>query len=164
MSVEEYIQIAKDIFPYLFERYQFKVVYLYQGQERDIGRYAFGMESDVFNMKILFSRQRGAGGIYFGPSSAPFANEDSNLWINEGNLLWYLQGQKVDWSELDKYKEEDRIRPAFQLISKILVQHCPQIFHMFSSVEAIAAWKPKYDEFINGIYMEYKRKYRNINL
>lgn len=53
MLVEEYIQIAKDEFPYLFEEYGFKVVYTEEGEGRD----AFGLESDMYKMRIFFSQQ-----------------------------------------------------------------------------------------------------------
>ncbi len=67
MLVEEYIQIAKDEFPYLFDEYGFKVVHTYQGEGRDRGRYAFGIESDTYKMRIFFSRQQGGEQFSSGP-------------------------------------------------------------------------------------------------
>jgi hypothetical protein len=158
MLVEEYIQIAKEAFPYLFDEYGFKLVYSYQGEGRDLGRYAFGIESAIYRMRILFSRQQGAGMIYFGQLTAPFANEYSYLWIvNDGNLLMYLNRQRVDWSELDPYTDEDHIRPGFQLISRLFKPHCPGVLEMFSSEEAIATWKPQYEQYIDKAYRENPR-------
>ncbi len=156
MLVEEYIQIAKEEFPYLFNEYGFKVVHTYQGEGRDRGRYAFGIESDLYKMRIFFSRQVASGIIYFGPSSALFFDQHFE-WVDIANLLWYLNRQKIDWSEVLRYQEEDSIRPDFRLQSRLLKPHCPKIFEMFSSPEAIAAWKPQHDEFIHKAFLENPR-------
>ncbi len=165
MLVEEYIQIAKDEFPYLFDVSGFKILHTYQGEGRDRGRYAFGIESDMYKMRILFSRQQGGGLINFGPLSAsfyaeyPYPKEFSYTyeWVEISNLLWYLNRQHMDWSEVERYQEEDRIRPSFQLTSRLLKPHFPGALEMFSSAEAIAAWKPQYEEFIHKAYMENPR-------
>ena len=158
MLVEEYIQIAKEEFPYLFDEYGFRIVYTYQGEGRDLGRYDFGIDSDIYKMRIRFSREQGGGVIDFGPLSASFYHKrilpkefggPPYEWVALENLLWYLNRRRIDWSELEGYQDEDRIRPVFRLSSRLLKPHCPRVLEMFSSAEAIAAWKPQYEEFID---------------
>jgi hypothetical protein len=147
MLVEQYVKIALEEFPYLFNEYGFKQAYLYQGEGRDLGRYAFGIESNIYKMKMLFSRQRGGGSIYIG-RTAPYNNEDSYLWFGTWNILKYLNQKPIDWSSLDRNTEEDQIRLVCRLISESFKPHCPHILEMFSSEEAIASWKPAYDKYI----------------
>ncbi len=170
MLVEEYIQIAKDEFPYLFDEYGFKVVHTYQGEGRDRGRNAFGLESDMYKMRILFSRRGGGNIIYFGPMSASFYDDPSSYtsgvpyyeWVDIARLLVYLNRQHIDWSELERAREKDRkeksqMRLSFKLQSRLLKPHCPRILEMFSSPEAIAAWKPQHDEFHHKDFLENPR-------
>ncbi len=59
MPLEKYLQTAKEEFPYLFEEYGFKVVFKEEGEGRDWGRDAFGLESNIYKMRIFFSQQGG---------------------------------------------------------------------------------------------------------
>jgi len=86
---EEYYQNARDEFPYLFDEYGFKVVFREEGEGRDRGRDAFGLESDMYKMRIFFSRHGGGDVIFFGPVSALFFDEHFE-WILLVNLLYYL--------------------------------------------------------------------------
>jgi len=159
MLVDEYIQIAKDEFPYLFEQ-DFKFLYKYQGEMRDLGRFAFGIESANYHMRILFSRQQGGGMIYFGPLTAsfyaeyPYPKELSYPyeWVEIAKLLRYLNQKPLDWSVLDRYQGEDQIRPSFHLISQSLMHHFPGVLEMFSSADAIDKWKPQYQEFFHKVH------------
>ncbi len=158
MLVGEYIQTAKDEFPYLFDEYGFKVVYTEEGEGRDRGRDAFGLESDIYKMRIFFSRHGGGDVIFFGPLNALFFDEHFE-WIMLVNLLCYLNRQPIDWSELERARKKDPLgkeadRVYFRLQSRLLKPHCPRILEMFSSPEAIAAWKPQYEEAIHKEYME----------
>jgi hypothetical protein len=65
MSLEEYLQTAKDEFPYLFEEYRFKMVFKELEEVQGLGRGgdAFGLESDMYKMRILFTRR--GGGMEF---------------------------------------------------------------------------------------------------
>ncbi len=161
MPLEKYLQTAKEEFPYLFEEYGFKVVFKEEGEGRDWGRDAFGLESNIYKMRIFFSQQGGGNLIFFGPLSALFFNEHFE-WVEIANLLWYLNRQRIDWSELEQAikkdpRGKDWDRVSFRLQSRLLKPHCPRILEMFSSPEAIAAWKPHYEEFIDKEYRENPR-------
>ncbi len=170
MQIEEYIQIAKEEFPYLFEEYGVKVVFKEEGEGRDWGRDAFGLESDMYKMRIFFSQRGGGNRIFFGPLSASFYVDDPYPkefgipyeWVGLPNLLWYLNRQDIDWSELEQAikkdpRGKDWDRVSFRLQSRLLRPHCPRILEMFSSPEAIAAWKPQHDEFIHKAFLENPR-------
>ncbi len=156
--LEKYFQTAKEEFPYLFEEYGFKVVYQEEGEGRDWGRDAFGLESDMYKMRIFFSQHGGGDVIFFGPLSALFFDEHFE-WVGLPNLLWYLNRQRIDWSELEQEgkkppTKQELIRVSFRIQSKLLKPHCLKILEMFSSPEAIAAWKPQYKEALHKDYME----------
>ena len=152
MNVEEYINVAKDEFPYLFNNYGFELAFSLQEKT---WRFAFGIESKVYQMRMLFSRQQGAGTIYLGPNLAPFNNEYSDLyWFTMGNILIYLDRKRIDWSQLDRFKGDDRIRPVFRFISKKFASHCPSVFRMFSSEAEIASWRPEFEQYIEEAFKE----------
>lgn len=151
MLVDEYIHIIKDEFPYLFSKYAFKIVH--SEQERRY-RYNAGIESEIYKVRMLFSRQQGAGVFYLGPLSAPFANEYSYQWITMANLLMYLSHKRINWDVVSKYKDEDSIRPVMQLLSEKFEVFCPKVLDMFSSAEVIAVWKPSYEQYIDNVYKE----------
>jgi hypothetical protein len=164
MPLEKYVQTAKDEFPYLFEEYRFKVVFREEEEEQGLGRGgdAFGLESDIYTMRILFSTRGGGDGIMFGPRSASFYVDDPSSymltgipfeWLMLTGLLWYLNHQCIDWSELEQTRKKDLFgketqRVSFRIQSRLLKPHCPRIFEMFSSLEAIATWKPDYERHI----------------
>lgn len=162
--MEKYIQTVKDEFPYLFGEYGFKVVFREEEEIQGFGRGgdAFGLESDIFKVRILFTRRGGGDGIMFGPISASFYVDDPSSymitnkpfeWVGLPNLLWYLNRQHTDWSELEQERKKpllkrDTARVSFRILSRLLKPHCPRVFEMFSSPEAITAWKPDYKRYI----------------
>jgi hypothetical protein len=165
MSLEKYIQVAKEEFPYLFHEYEFQVVFKEEEEMQGLGRGgdAFGLESDMYKMRILFSRRGGGDGIMFGPTSASFYVDDPSSfmltgvpfeWVEIANLLWYLNRQHADWSELEQERKKpltkrDLSRVSFRIQSRLLKPHCPRVFEMFGSSDAIAAWKPDYERYIH---------------
>lgn len=156
MLVKEYIQIIKGEFPYLFSQYGFE--FTHSEQEKKY-RYKAGIESKIYNMKLMFSRQQGGGVFYLGPQSASFHVEypyPKELgipyeWVTMDHLLIYLTRQRFNWDVVSQYEGEDRIRPVMRLLSEKFESFCPKAFEMFSSKEAMETWKFDYEKVLDQI-------------
>lgn len=151
MDLVEYGQIVRREFSFLFqEPFHFVVVHTEQTSRQ---RYAIGIESQVQNVRMLFSRQQGGGCIYLGTMHAPFDNYYSDqLWVEIANLIMFLVYQEFDWKPFERYTGEERVSPVLRHLASLFRPLCPRAFEMFSSEEVIALWRPEYERFLEGLF------------
>ena len=145
MNIDEYSQLIKDEFFYLFEEYGFKLVYIREHQNR-FTVFRIGLQSNA--CKILFVREQGAGVPFMGPLSAPFENEVDEQWVSLIGLLSYILRIDFDWSFLNTTPQSKRIQASLSFSSKQFKPHCRQMIEMFSSQENVAKWRPVYKLYI----------------
>ncbi len=141
MDIEEYTQILKKEFSFLFEKCGFSVVY----SEKKLENYfvfRIGIQSNT--CRILFVREQGAGVIFLGTPNAPFANEMNEQWITLIGLLGYKLNKGFDWSFLDTIPPSQRPRALLAFSAKQFEPHCSQLVEMLSSEEKMKEWLPNY--------------------
>ena len=142
MLIKEYIEIIQDEFPYLFTLYGFKVTYSEQVKPYEC---RVGVESETCRM--LFVRERGEGVIFLGHLTVGFYNEDNDEWMSLVGMINYLTRKKIDWSLINEYRDEERIRPGMRLVSQKFEPLCAEMLEMFDTNEKISTWKPKYKQY-----------------
>ena len=145
MTIKEYLILIKKTFPYLFKKYEFKVVYS-EEYRPGYGWFKIGLESKT--CRILFVREQGGGIMFLGPIDAPFNNEDDDRWVVALTLLAYLLKKKWDWRFLDKLHPKDSAFAWLSYNARELEPFCGQVLEMFRSSEIIAEWKPAYKKYL----------------
>jgi len=151
MNIKEYTKIIKKEFSFLFKKYGFKIVHSEEFRS-GYGWFHIGLESKA--CRILFAREQGGGNIFIGNLDAPFNDDNDERWVHLLNLLSYILNKKWAWTFLDKLSPNERIVAWLSFNSRELEPICGQILEMFSSEEAIATWRPSYDQYIDRVYKE----------
>ena len=147
MNIDEYSQLIKGEFLYLFEDYGFNLVYIREIQNC-FNVFRIGLQSDV--CRILFVREQGAGVSFLGTLSAPFENEMNEQWVSLMGLLSYILKTEYDWSFLNAIPKSQRIQSSLSFSSKQFRPYCHQLIEMFNSKESVAKWKPAYKQYVKS--------------
>ena len=145
MNIDEYSQLIKDNFNYLFEEYGFNVVYIHEPRSRH-KVFRVGLQAEF--CKILFVREQGAGVSFLGTSNAPFNNEMNENWVSLIGLLGYILRKDFDWTFLNTIPHRQRIESSLLFSSNQFRPYCGEMIEMFSSQENMAKWKPAYKQYI----------------
>jgi len=147
MKIEEYTTIIQHAFFYLFAEYGFQVMYRkVYGPAADW--YRVGLESQTHPARFLFERERGAGVIFLGPLSAPFDEVSDSQWILLMNLLGYILKKEWDWSFAEQSFETERPSIVLSFCADQLYPVYAQILDMVKSQDAIARWRPAYEQYL----------------
>lgn len=148
MTIEEYLTLIKENFPYLFTEFAFDVVH--QEEYRpSYGWFRIGLESPI--CRILFAREQGAGVMLLGPFAAPFDNENDPQWVDVMGLLAFILKMEWDWSFLDNVPFKEKHKDSMAFVSRQLKPVCEEVLKMFRSPETITEWRHEYDQFIHEI-------------
>jgi hypothetical protein len=142
MTVQEYLMVINEKFPYLFKDYGFKVIYT---NEFRPDHNVIGIESELF--RILFEQERGGFTIFVGMSDASFDDKKAG-WVNLHSLMIYLLKREIDWSPLDKAPYSEQMDIMFSITAKEFAALYQQIAEMFRSHHVTAQWKPAYDQYL----------------
>ena len=145
MNIDEYIQLIKEKFDFLFEKHEFNVVYVREVQNRH-RVFRVGLLSSV--CKILFVREQGAGVSFLGTLDAPFENEMNEQWVSLMGLLGYILKEDFDWTFLDTLSYAQRIEASLSFSSSQFKPYCKQMMEMFSSLANVASWKSAYKQYV----------------
>jgi len=145
MNIDEYSQLIKEEFLYLFEEYHFSFVYIREHQNR-FTVFRIGLQSDM--CKILFVREQGAGVPFLGTLNAPFENEMTDQWVSLIGLLSYILKTDFNWSFLNNIPSSQRVQSSLSFSSKQFRPHCRQMIEMCASQESMANWKPTYKQYV----------------
>jgi hypothetical protein len=145
MNIDEYAQLIKKNFYYLFEEYGFSNVYICEIHNRH-KVFRVGIQSEI--CKILFVREQGAGVSFLGTSNAPFENEMNENWISLISLLGYILKKEFDWTFLNTLSRSQQIEASLSFSSSQFKPHTKQMIEMFSSQENVAKWKSAYKQYI----------------
>lgn len=143
MSIQEFISMIEQKFPYLFDEHGFRVIYT---KEFRSDHSSVGLESSQFRM--LFQQERGGFGIFVGTLDAPF-DDEMNGWVNIYSLMTYLLKREIDWSILDRSPYSEQADIMFSITAREFAPLCKQIAQMFASSDVVAQWKPVYDRYVN---------------
>ena len=145
MNINEYSQLIKGEFSYLFDEYGFKLVFISENHDH-FSVFRVGLQSDI--CRILFVREQGAGVSFLGTPNAPFENEMNEQWVSLIGLLGYFLNKDFDWTFLNTIPQSRRIQSSLSFSSKQFRPHCKQMIEMFTSQEIMASWKPAYKQYI----------------
>jgi hypothetical protein len=144
MNIDEYTAIITESFSFLFEEYNFNIVYRNEYRP-EYDWYVIGLESP--KCRIMFIREQGAGAVFIGESSSPFGNEPSGSWVSLLGILNYLRKSELDWSFVGKVPFSDQTKAGISFEANEIKPFINQILDMFVSPEAISKWKSNYNEY-----------------
>ncbi len=147
MDIDAYIQLIKDLFPFLFSDYGFVISYKL-AYRPDQDWYAVGLESAA--NRVLFVREQGGGSMAIGHCASPFGNNPTigGQWFQAMSLLGFLLQKEWDWSFLKDLPLKDLPRSSMAFSAKEMRPYFGKMLEMVRSPEAISKWKPEFDRYL----------------
>jgi hypothetical protein len=147
MSIKEFSENIEKFFHFLFERFDFVVVYTFERSYPINLR--IGLESNKFlNVRILFVHEW-ATSVMIGSRNAKF-DEDLN-WFSLSRIVDFLLKRPLRWPQdhIDMPYRKFLIM-NLEEAAKELVKYGENIFAIFNEVKNFNQWTVEFNNYVNN--------------
>ena len=147
MNIEQYKNLIEISFPYLFNQFNYKLVFK---EQEGLYKLHVGLASTDHQARFFFVKESGGGGApLIGPSNASFYTIYHEEWIGLVPLLYFLGAEPIRWEKADlKPDEFEQAHEDLLMISDRVEPRVEQVLDMFKSDDSIQQWKPTFNEFL----------------
>jgi len=145
MVLSDLVSLAQTLFPYLFERYGFKLVHSREGSKTQYRRYEVGVQS---SMRIAFLYEDpSVAAVVLGTKQDDF--DKVGEWVDARRLLDYIQKGPLRWKPPHE-AGVDYVRASFSTLAMELEPSMPKVLEMFRSAENVADWRSGFDDYVSA--------------
>lgn len=146
MLLKDFISVIENAFPYLFEKYGFRIVKSEQYVKGYYEGCVVGLESDACRIAFVHE-EPGYPGAVIGTLEDDFGNFAE--WVNLSDLLFYLRKEPLRWEHPYKrgLRYDEYVAEALSLLSERLEPLCEDVLRMFVDKDSKTRWKARCDQY-----------------
>jgi hypothetical protein len=147
MEMEELVASIRKHFAFLFDDHGFELVYCGFNYLRP-GYMLVGLQAETCRM--LFEVEETEFAHLIGPCTAAFHEAtkpvDEPSWLSVGWLIDFVRGEAPQWRDED---DDPSVDALLRGAAEAMRPHTAALCDLFTSTEAVAAWYPRYQEYLS---------------